>query len=263
MPSSTTRSPVRYQARRRRRRGGRPGRQVGPAEVAAHHAGAGDDQLALGPAATSRPVLVDDPGPQRRADPADREGRVAVVGDRRRDRLGGADVRLGRAVEVPEPARRARAPQSAAGGGSGRPRRRTGPAAGARKPGRSRPPCWASRARIDGAEYQTSIRRSARKRRSRAGSLPSASPIRTSVAAVPAGGEEVEDATGRNGTARARRSGRRREVERRSHQSRKQNALRARASRPWAGRSSPTCRGCTPGRRGLAAAAAARGRRRP
>ena len=54
---------------------------------------------------------------------------------------------------------------------------------GAGKPGRSSPPCWVSRARIDGAEYQTLILRAARKLPRRTGSLASDSPIRTRVAA--------------------------------------------------------------------------------
>src|SRR5262249_46089019 len=47
--------------------------------------------------------------------------------------------------------------------------------------GRSRPPRSTSIDRIDGAEYQTLIARSARKSPSRAGSLPAASPISTTV----------------------------------------------------------------------------------
>src|SRR5262245_35268384 len=43
------------------------------------------------------------------------------------------------------------------------------------------PPYSVSSARIDGAEYQTSSRHSARKPPSLAGSLPSASPTRTTV----------------------------------------------------------------------------------
>src|SRR5262249_49282389 len=53
---------------------------------------------------------------------------------------------------------------------------------GAGNPGRSSPPWLVNSARIDGAEYQTLTRRSAKNAPSRAGSLPSASPTRTSVA---------------------------------------------------------------------------------
>ena len=111
-------------------------------------------------------------------------GSVAVVGDRRR----GSGRRCRRssrsARRGSRSAPRARARGAAAAGRSGRPRRRTGRAGAARSPaGRGRR-ARVSSARIDGAEYQTLIRRSARNSPSRAGSLPSASPIRTSVAAL-------------------------------------------------------------------------------
>ena len=206
---------MRYQgvpsSSRRKARGG----QVGPAEVAAHHAGAGDDQLAELARGDVAPLLVDHPGPQRRADRADREGRRSrssgiVAGIGRRCRRSSRSARRGSRSSASGQSR-AEPPQGAR---SGRPRRRTGRAGGreARR-GRGRRDC-ASRARIDGAEYQTLIRRSARNAPSRAGSLPSASPIRTSVAAGPAARRTGRRPTGRSGTGRARRTGRSaREVE--------------------------------------------------
>ena len=120
----------------------------------------------------------------RRADPADRERLVAIGGDRPGDR----DTpcrrwsRSGRRGSTSGPA--ARRPAAAAAGAIGKTSPAKSTSRGAGKPGRSRPPCSASSARIDGAEYQTLIRRSARKSPSRPGSLPSASPIRTRVAAL-------------------------------------------------------------------------------
>ena len=86
--------------------------QVGTAEIALHHAGAGNHQLALLSRRHDAAGLIHHPSPQRRANAADREGLRAVAGDRGGDRLGRADVCLRRAVKVPQLGRRPERPQS-------------------------------------------------------------------------------------------------------------------------------------------------------
>ena len=155
--------------------------EIGPAEVPAHHAGTGDDEFADGPTGRILVLGINNARTERVADPADREGAVAVGRDCTWDWIRRADIRLGRAVEIPHPCCRPACAQPAERAdredlAGEEDQARDG------KPGRSA--CSARSERIEGAEYQTLIRRSARKSPSLAGSFPSPSPIRTNVHAL-------------------------------------------------------------------------------
>ena len=170
----------------------------------------------------------------------------------------GADVRLGRPVEVQEARVRDELHERARGTSSGTPRRRRAPRAARRaellvEPAAQHEQRQDRRHRVpDGdprlADEPRQLDRE--DRRSRAGPGTTAAPAHAAAKRSKVERSKWKRRVAREAVARARRRPR-------ARPSRRTRArCGARASRPWARRSSPTCRGCTRACRGRAAPAA-------